>query len=133
MALMVGIVLAVAVGLFGTTVGLDRDRAFYPTITVVVASLYCLFATLGGSTRVLLLETAVAALFIVAAAVGFRTSLWIVAVALAGHGLLDMVHDRLIDNPGVPTFWPAFCASYDVVAGIYLAWRLRSGGIPVRA
>jgi hypothetical protein len=31
-AFLVGALLAVAIGLMATTVGLDRDRAFYPTI-----------------------------------------------------------------------------------------------------
>jgi len=55
--------------------------------------------------------------------------LWIVAVALAAHGLFDAIHGQVIANPGVPGFWPAFCASYDVVAAIYLAWLLKSGRI----
>jgi hypothetical protein len=56
--------------------------------------------------------------------VGFRTSLWLVAAALAAHGLFDLVHARLIINPGVPTWWPPFCLSFDVVAAAYLAWLL---------
>jgi hypothetical protein len=27
----------------------------------------------------------------------------------------------LIDNPGVPAFWPGFCMAFDVVAAAYLA------------
>lgn len=132
MALLVGLVLAVAVGVFGTTVGLDRDRAFYPTVTVVVASYYCLFAVMGASSAVLLLETAVAGLFVVAAAVGFRGSLWLVATALAAHGILDAFHGQLVANPGVPVWWPGFCMSFDVAAAGYLAWRLKSGRVRVQ-
>ena len=44
MALLVGALLALAVGLFATVSRLDRDRAFYPTVAIVIASLYCLFA-----------------------------------------------------------------------------------------
>jgi hypothetical protein len=66
------------------------------------------------------------ALFIAAAVIGFRSSLWIVAVALAAHGIFDFVHGKIIANPGVPDFWPAFCGAYDVVAGAYLAWLLQS-------
>jgi len=125
--LLVGAVLALAVGVMATAVGLDRDRAFYPTVAIVIASLYCLFAVMGGSTRALVLETMVAAAFIGAALAGFRSSLWIVAAAIAGHGLFDFVHGALIDNPGVPPWWPEFCGAYDVVAGAYLAWLIRSG------
>ena len=42
MALLVGALLAFAVGLLATVIGLDRDRAFYPTVTIVIASYYAL-------------------------------------------------------------------------------------------
>ena len=59
-------------------------------------------------------------LFILAAVIGFKKNLWIVAVALVAHGVYDFLHPRLFDNPGAPLWWPAFCGAYDVVAGIYL-------------
>jgi hypothetical protein len=125
MAYLIGAVLALGVGsVLGTAVGLDRDRAFYTTVAAVVASYYVLFAAMAGSTQALLVETAVAMVFLTVALVGFRRSLWLVAAALAGHGAFDAVHGRLIANPGVPTWWPAFCASYDVVAAGYLAFLL---------
>ena len=127
MAFLVGALLALAVGLLATTSGLDRDRAFYPTVTIVVASLYALFAVMGASTSALIRETLVGAAFLAAAIIGFRSSLWIVAVALAGHGLFDFVHRTVISNPGVPVWWPAFCGTYDVTAAAYLAWLLMSG------
>ena len=132
-ALLVGAVLALAVGLMATFTGLDRDRAFYPTVMIVIAFLYCLFAVLGGSTRALLVEALLGTAFASAALAGFRQSLWMVAGALVAHGLFDAIHGRLIDNPGVPSFWPEFCGAYDVVAGAYLAWLLRSGRVRVAA
>ena len=127
MALLVGALLAFTVGLMATAVGLDRDRAFYPTVTIVIASLYALFAVMGGSTHALLLESLVGSVFLAVAVSGFRSSLWVVVVALAVHGILDLAHDRVISNPGVPLWWPAFCLAYDVAAAGYLAWSLKSG------
>jgi len=132
MALWIGAALAIAVGLMATGVGLDRDRALYPAITIVVASYYVLFAILGGSTPALWIETLVALVFVALALAGFRWSLWIAAVALGAHGLLDLVHGRLIANPGVPAWWPPFCMSYDVAAAAYLAWLLKRGRVPAR-
>jgi len=60
-------------------------------------------------------------------------SLWLVAVALAAHGVFDLVHARIITNPGVPGWWPQFCGAYDVAAGAYLAWMLKRGRIPAIA
>ena len=126
---MVGAILALVVGVFATTVRLDRDRAFYPTVTIVIASLYALFAVMGASTHALVLESLVGAGFVLAAVLGFRSTLWVVVVALAAHGIFDLAHGAAISNPGVPRWWPEFCLTYDVTAAAYLAWRLRSGGI----
>jgi hypothetical protein len=112
-----------------TALGLDRDRSFYPTVTIVVASYYALFAVMGAPTHALVLESLVGVVFLVVAALGFRSSLWVVVVALAAHGIFDLVHGRVISNPGVPSWWPQFCLTYDVTAAAYLAWLLRSGRI----
>lgn len=124
MALIVGTVLAFAVGVFATVLRLDRERSFYPTVMMVIASYYVLFAVMGGSTESLVVELVVAAGFIAAAAYGFRRSLWIVVVALAAHGVQDFIHGDLVSNPGMPAWWPQFCGAYDVAAAGYLAWRL---------
>lgn len=121
MAYLIGAILAFAVGLMATVTGLDRDRAFYPTVLIVIALLYPLFAVMGGSPQALVLESGVATAFVVSAIVGFKHSLWLVVAALAAHGIMDVVHGQVIANPGVPVWWPAFCLSYDVAAAGYLA------------
>lgn len=133
MALLVGAVLALLVGLFATSVGLDRDRSFYPVVTIVIASYYALFAVMGGSTHALVLELLAGVVFVAAAASGFRWSLWAVVVALSGHGVFDLTHAALISNPGVPTWWPEFCLTYDVTAAAYLVCLLKSGRIRAAA
>lgn len=133
MALVIGAVLALLVGLFATGAGLDRDRAFYPVVTVVIATYYVLFAVMGNSTHALVLESLVCAVFATVAVVGFKRSLWVVVVALAGHGILDLTHSSVIANPGVPSWWPQFCLTYDVAAAAYLAWLLKSGRVRAAA
>ena len=125
MALVIRALLAFAVGLFATGLGLDRDRAFYPVVTIVIASYYALFAVMGDSTHALVLESLVGAVFLAVAASGFRSSLWLVVVALAAHGIFDLGHGVLMTNPGVPRWWPEFCLTYDVTAAAYLAWLLK--------
>ena len=129
MALLVGAFLAFSVGLFATGLGLDRDRAFYPVVTMVIASYYALFAVMGASTHALVLESLAGAVFLAIAVSGFRWSLWVVVVALAAHGMFDLTHAAVISNPGVPHWWPEFCLTYDVTAAMYLAWLLKSGRI----
>src|SRR5258706_15928640 len=94
---------------------------------IVIASYYALFAIMGGSLGTLAIELVAIAVFVGASIAGFKSSLWIVAAALAAHGLFDVVHGRLIANPGVPPWWPPFCMTYDVVASGYLALILRGG------
>ncbi|MFM9935648.1 MAG: hypothetical protein ACKVOL_05560 [Novosphingobium sp.] len=125
MEFLVGVAMALCVGLFTTVAGFDRDRSLYPVILVVVASYYDLFAVMGGGAA-LGWEIGASAAFILTAVAGFRTNLWVVVAALVGHGLLDWQHGRLIENAGVPDWWPMFCMSYDITAGAYLAWRLHS-------
>lgn len=133
MPYLVGATLALAVGGLSTVVGFDRDRAFYPTVLIVVASYYALFAVVSESTHALVIEAVVATAFIGAAVVGFRGSLWLVAAALAGHCILDVFHGQIIANPGVPAWWPAFCLAYDGVAAGYLAFLLSRRVVRVRA
>ena len=132
-ALFVGALLAILVGLFATGIGLDRDRAFYPVVTIVIASYYALFAAMAADTSALVLESLVGAAFLAVAATGFRWSLWAVVVALAAHGIFDLTHAAVISNPGVPSWWPEFCLMYDVTAAAYLAWLLKSGRIRAAA
>ncbi len=128
----VGVALAAATCvLFGRVVGLDRDRAFYPTMMIVIGALYDLFAAMGGSTRALLVESLIGSVFIGLAVLGFRGNLWLVAAGLAGHGVMDFFHGHLVANPGVPRWWPAFCGAFDVVAGVYMAWLLKTSRIKI--
>jgi hypothetical protein len=127
-ALLVGALLAFSVGLLGR-VGLDRDRAFYPVVTIVIASYYALFAVMGASTQALVLESLTGAVFLAVAIAGFRWTLWLVVVALAAHGIFDLTHASVISNPGVPSWWPEFCLTFDVTAAAYLAWLLKSGRV----
>lgn len=128
MAYLIGVALAAAVGLLAAIVGFDRDRSFYPTVMIVIASYYVLFAVSGGSTSVIATEAAVMAVFAGVAIAGFKRSLWLVVGALAAHGVFDLLHAPLIANPGVPPWWPPFCLAYDVTAAAGLAWRLRRPG-----
>ena len=125
MPYVIGLVLSLVVAVFANRVGLDRDRAFYPTIVIVVALYYVLFGAMSGSMPVVVMEVGLMTVFAAAAVVGFRSNSWIVVMALAGHGLLDLVHGRILDNPGVPVWWPAFCASYDIGAAGILAWMMK--------
>ncbi len=118
-----------SVSLLATFVGFDRDRAFYPTLMIVIASYYGLFAVMSGSIQALAVESVVIAGFLLVSILGFKLNLWFVVGALFAHGIFDFFHGHFMPNPGVPAWWPKFCLSYDVVAAGYLAGLLsRSRG-----
>jgi len=121
MEYLIGLVLSLVVAGTATSVGFDRERAYYPVLLIVIASYYVLFASMGASGRVVILESLVASVFLLAAVIGFKGSLWIVVAALVAHGVFDLFHHRVIKDPGVPQWWPGFCFSFDVVAGGFLA------------
>lgn len=122
MEYLIGGLLTLAILVGCTWIGYDRDRALYPAILTVIASYYALFAAIGGSRHALFLECIPIALFLAAAAFGFKRNLWIVIVAFLVHGVFDLLHGHLISNPGVPPWWPGFCLASDVIAAAYLAW-----------
>jgi len=125
MPYVIGIVLSVSVAFFARWVGLDRDRAFYPTVLIVIASYYVLFAAMSGSVHTVLLESVVMTVFVIAAVAGFKSSAWIVVAALASHAIFDALHGHVLENSGMPAWWPAFCLAYDLGAAGGLAWLLR--------
>ena len=117
----IGITAAVAVGLFASVVGFDKERGYYSVVLIVIATLYILFAVMAGSTETLVAETIPALGFVAMAVIGFRKTPWLVVAGLALHGIFDFFHHAVIANPGVPVWWPGWCLSYDVVAAAYLA------------
>src|SRR5436190_19224675 len=119
-AAIVGVALAAMVGTLAHLVGYDRDRSFYAVVLTVVGCLYVLFAAMAGGGDSLVPEIAFFAVFAAMAAIGFRTTLWVVAAGLLLHGLFDFSRHAYLPGHGAPEWWPAFCGAYDVVAAIGL-------------
>ncbi|MEP7364304.1 MAG: hypothetical protein ABI972_13705 [Acidobacteriota bacterium] len=117
----VGIVLALAIAGLAAGCGFYRDRSFGPTVLIVIAAYYVLFAVMGSSGRTIVVECIAAAGFVLAAMIGFKASPLLVAAAIASHGLFDFTHYLFIDDPGVPHWWPGFCGTVDILLGASLA------------
>ena len=60
MEYLIGLILSLAVAGLATVVGFDRERAFYPTVMIVIASYYVLFLSMGASGLTLIIEIIVA-------------------------------------------------------------------------
>lgn len=120
MPVVVGVLLAVGIAALGKFTRFDEDRSFYSTVLVIIASYYVLFAVLGGSVHALAWELIIVVAFSTVAIIGALFLPTLVGAAIVAHGLFDIVHDVLIENSGVPTWWPSFCASVDVLLGIWV-------------
>jgi hypothetical protein len=101
--------------------GMDRERVFYLAGLIATASYYVAFADLDGLNEVMLSELAIAAVFVAGALAGFRRHQGINVIALAEHGVMDVLHHDLVQNTGVPHSWPGFCVSFDVTAAALVA------------
>jgi hypothetical protein len=86
-----------------------------------IAAIYVGFAVADGRPHVIAVECIVAAGFVVLAAVALTTSIWLIVVAFAAHGVKDFWQGRkqFVRNT---RWWPPFCAAVDwVVAAILIA------------
>lgn len=125
----IGVLSAVAIAAFARSTGFDRDRSFFPTVLVVIASYYILFAVMGGSRQALVWELAAAVVFSTLAVMGALHLNVLVGMGIVAHGLFDFVHYMMVENAGVPDWWPGFCGSFDVVLGLWVIGLSRSRGV----
>jgi hypothetical protein len=98
-----GVLLPIGIAGFGKVTRFEQDRSFYPTILIVIASYYVLLAILGDSRHALYWESAVAVAFSVIGIFGSLRVPLLAGAAIAAHGLFDLVHQVIIQNPGVPS------------------------------
>jgi hypothetical protein len=121
MEYLIGTILALVTAGFAKLSGFDRDGAFYPTVLIITATYYVLFAVIGASRQTLIVEAVFATVFFALAAFGFKRTMWVVIGGFIAHGVFDVVRPSFIHNPGVPRFWPGFCLAYDLALGLLLA------------
>jgi len=123
--------LLAGVGLGGVTValmaigGVMNQRGTWATTMVAIASFYVVFAIQTGDKLEIVVHTGLAAGFVALAIIGARASSWILAAALLGHGIFDVLAGSVFANPA-PGWWGPFCLGIDVVLALALAailWR----------
>lgn len=129
LAFVAGLVAGAALVGAGRATDFEGDRSFYPTVLIVIALLYVLFAVQDGRPYAVLAETGAAALFVAMALAGHaRSAVWLVG-GFALHGLWDVMHDALLGtNEGGPPWWGEFCLGLDGLVAVYLGLRLRRSG-----
>jgi hypothetical protein len=85
----------------------------------LIAAIYLGFAVADGRPRVIAVEAAIAAVFVVVAAAGVTGPAWLLVAGLAGHGVKDLWQHRrqFVANT---RWWPPFCLVIDWVAAAIL-------------
>jgi hypothetical protein len=96
------------------------DTTVYAVGLTLIAAIYIGFSVADGRGKVIVVETLVAAAFVVVAAAALNGPAWLLAVGLAGHGLKDLwqLHTQFVANT---RWWPPFCATVDFVAAGLIA------------
>ena len=101
-------------------------KTVYALGIAIIAAIYIGFSVADGRWHVIAIESSVAGLFVVVAAISVSGSAWLLVLGLAGHGLKDLwqYNTQFVRNT---RWWPPFCATVDfVVAGI-LAGAMLTG------
>lgn len=118
-----GLTVATIIIFFARLLRFDDDRSFYPTLLIVIASYYPLFAVMSG--QGVAVESVVALLFGAIAIVGVLWMQWVIGAGLILHGLFDLIHPTVIGDIGNPPWWPWFCASVDIVLGVAVLYQVK--------
>lgn len=111
--------------------GLSRDRGVYPATLIAIALFYVVFAFEHGSHTTIIFNIIVAALFIGSAIFGYLRGLYVVAYALIGHGIFDVIYHVSGDSPA-PDWWAPLCVAADVVLGGFLIYALKTNKLSNR-
>ena len=105
------------------------DAWAWPLILASLPLYYMLFGALAGSAELMALELLYGLPFVLIGLLlyrwTFRLALPLLALGWLSHGLYDYFHDVFFVNPGVFSWYPAFCAVIDIVVSAYLLWYWR--------
>ncbi len=122
----IGSSLGVAIFLLARMTGFASDRSFYPTVMVIIASYYVLFATMAANHAGLVEELVVAITFSAPALAGYYRGARIAAATIFAHGIYDPAHGGLGAGHGAPEWWPVFYAAIDIVLGCLVLYGART-------
>lgn len=124
------IVITVAAGIASALLGMlfaraaKVERQMYPGLLLLLPFFYAIFALRAGEGGVSLIELAIGipwiAVGLTCLLLNVRWSTQILGVLWILHAVFDLSHGLLPDNPGLPNWYPLWCAAVDAVVGIYL-------------
>jgi hypothetical protein len=98
----------------------------YGLSLALIAAVYIGFAVADGRPRVIAVEAAVAAVFVIVAAAGVTGPAWLLVAGFTAHGFKDLWQHRshYVANT---RWWPPFCLVIDWVAAAILVVLIAVG------
>lgn len=120
-AFFIGVALAVVSILTMHWCRVAYERGTWASAMVAIASFYIVFSIDQSIGEVQTIS--IALLFAILAILGARFNMWLVVVALIGHGVFDAVVHLIFPDPS-PEWWGPFCLSIDIMLGLWLAFLL---------
>jgi hypothetical protein len=98
----------------------------YALELALIAAVYIGFAVADGRPRVIVVESAVAGLFVLLAATAVTGTAWLLVLGYTGHGLKDAWQERrqYVTNT---RWWPPFCAAVDWLVAAVLVIAIIAG------
>jgi hypothetical protein len=118
----------VGVGFIVPAIYVIRTKEFdswaWPIFLATLPVYYMLFGLLAMDGTAILKEFLFGLPYIVTGLVVWRVKFplthYVLAIAWLSHGFYDYYHELLFVNPGVFSWYPAFCALVDIVVAGYL-------------
>lgn len=98
----------------------QQQLQLWATTMTVILSIYIGFALKDDNKDLLLLQIAVATIFLSLTLAGLWWSPWCLVAALILHGFWDLLHDYKIIKTKVMPWYPDFCIVVDWVLGLFL-------------
>ena len=102
----------------------EQQLQLWATTMTVILSIYIGFALKDDNKDLLLLQIAVAAIFLSLTLAGLWWSPWYLVAALILHGFWDLLHDYKVIKTRVMPWYPDFCIVVDWTLGLWLAFKL---------
>lgn len=125
-ALASGIFIAVFVVMRLRVRGLEKSRWAYPIFLATFPLYYWFFAVSASDYAALFNELMAGVAFFAIAYIAYKlesfATLLLLAIGYVAHAGYDFYHEAFFVNAGVPTWWPEFCGSVDILIGGYVAY-----------
>jgi hypothetical protein len=103
-----------------------ESATVYALELTLIAAVYIGFAVADGRPRIIVVECAVAAAFVLLAATAVTATAWLLVFGYIGHGVKDAWQQRsqFVANT---RWWPPFCAAVDWVVAAILVTAIAAG------